>query len=86
MSKYKHDFLSICNWVNEHKSFYWIHDEIVHGLRRYSLNRDKVLEYIGYLNADDMLIFEKIWSMYLQVNPRTIEKAYPPPPHAIIYR
>ena len=84
--KYKHDFLSICNWVNEHKSFHWIHDEIVHGLRRYSLNRDKVLEYIGYLNADDMLIFEKIWSMYLQVNPKTIEKAYPPPPHAIIYR
>lgn len=86
MSKYKHDFLSICNWVNEHKSFHWIHDEIVHGLRRYSLNHDKVLEYIGHLNEDDMSIFEKIWSMYLQVNPRTIEKAYPPPPHAIIYR
>lgn len=79
--------MSINDWAFKHyESARWVYNDIIHGLNRYGLDREKVINYSCLFNENDMLVFELLWSMILQVNPKTIEKAYPPPPHAIIYR
>ena len=78
MKKYTQDFMSIGNWVNEHNdSAWWVYDDLIHGLRRYGLDREKVINYMCLFNENDMLMFELLWSMLLQVDPRIIKKAYP---------
>ena len=79
--------MSIGNWVNEHNdSAFWVYDDLIHGLRRFGLDKQKVMNYMCLFNENDMLMFELLWSMLLQVNPKTVNKAYPPPPYARVYR
>ena len=78
MSKYKFDLMSIGEWVNRHdKSAWWVYDDLIHGLRRFGMDRQRVINYMCLFNENDMLMFELLWSMLLQVNPRIINKAYP---------
>lgn len=70
MTKYKYDLMSINDWANKHNNcMTW--DYIVKGVRKFGLNKEKVRDYVKFL-ADDKLIFEQIWSMLLQVNPKLI--------------
>lgn len=77
--------MSIGEWVNEHNdSAWWVYDDLIHGLRRFGMDKQKVMNYMFLLNENNTLMFELLWSMFLQVDPRIIKKAYPPPPYAII--
>lgn len=78
MSKYKYDLMSIGDWVSKHNdSAWWVYDDLIHGLRRFGMDRQRVINYMCLFNENDMLMFELLWSMLLQVNPRIISKAYP---------
>lgn len=72
MSKYKYDLMSINNWANEHNQCHTL-DYIIKGVRKFSLDKEKVRDYVRF-HADTQLIFEQIWSMLLQVNPKLIKQ------------
>lgn len=72
MTKYKYDLLDINAWANEHNSCMTL-DYIVKGVRRFGLDKEKVRDFVRF-NADDKSIFEQIWSMLLQVNPKLIKQ------------
>ena len=54
-------------------------DEIIHGLRKYGLDREKVVKYMCIYNENWILMFEILWSMLLQVDTRIVNKYYPRP-------
>jgi hypothetical protein len=72
MKKYTQDFMSINDWANKHNQCHtW--DYIVKGVRKFSLDKEKVRDYVQF-HADTKLIFEQIWSMLLQVDPKLIKQ------------
>ena len=87
MTKYKYDLMSINDWAFTHyESARWVYNDIIHGLSRYGLDREKIINYACLFNENDMLMFELLWSMFLQVNPRIINKAYPTIRYNSIFR
>ena len=78
--------MSIGDWVSKHyDSAWWVYDDLIHGLRRFGMDRQRVIKHMFLMNENDMLMFELLWSMLLQVNPRIINKAYPIPRFKSIY-
>lgn len=74
--KYKIDILQIDAWAtkNDH---YQTWDYTVKGIGRFGLDREKVMDFIGPMCNEMQSIFDKLWSMLLQVDPKTVRKMYP---------
>ena len=76
--KYKIDILQIDDWAtkNDH---YQTWDYTVKGLKIFGLDREKVMIFIGPMSNEMLSIFDTLWEMLLQVDPRYIKKTYPTP-------
>lgn len=78
MSKYKYDLMDINDWANKH-DHYLTWDYTVKGMKLFGLDREKVMIFIGPMDNERLSIFDTLWSMLLQVDPKIIKKAYPTP-------